>query len=382
MVELTAQQRDIRGAAREFAEGEFPDIAAEHDEKGTFPYDVWKKGCEAGFIGSFIQEKYEGAGLGMLECALILEEFWRVDPGCGNVFLATLGAEFIQDFGNEEQKKSYLSPLTKAKSIVGTVAGEDYIHNSFRYRKRGEKDYVLNGSSKFVINGTIADHLVIVAEKEQAQSEEKSRFSTFVIDRNREGVNTVELSDKLGVRASDICKVILVDVSVFPEELIGREGEGMGHFEAFLDRLCVYNSAQAIGASQGCLERSAKYSKQRVQFGHPIGWFQMTQFKIAEMATRIEAARSICYQAARQFDRGRIDRKALSMASWFSRETSSMAAAETLQIHGGYGYMNEMDIQRFYRDVQFLEFFGASREREKLRVAEELLGKTTTCGNV
>jgi alkylation response protein AidB-like acyl-CoA dehydrogenase len=378
MLELTAQQRDIRQAAREFAEGEFSDIAAEHDEQGTFPFEVWKKGCESGFIGAIIPEKYDGAGLGMLECALIVEEFWRVDPGCGNVFLATLGSEFIQDFGSENQKKLYLPPLTKAKAIMGTVPGEDYIHDGFNFHKPGQNGYVLNGISKFMVNGTIADHLVIIAESHQAHSKGNGQFSTFVIDKKLKGVKTIEFSDRLGVRASDICSVRLEDVSVSPANLVGNEGQGLVQFEAFLDRLCVYNSAQAIGASQGCLERAVKYSKQRVQFGHAIGWFQMIQFKIAEMATRIEAARSICYHAARQFDRGRKDRKALSMGSWFSRETSSIAAAETLQIHGGYGYMNELDIQRFYRDVQFVEFFGASREREKLRVAEELLGKTTT----
>jgi len=381
MVELTAEQKDIRTAAREFAEGEFPDMAAEHDEKETFPYDIWKKGCESGFVGGFIQEKYGGAGLGLLECALILEEFWRVDPGCGNVFLAPLGGELIQDFGSEEQKKKYLSPLTKAKAILGTVPGEEHIQNSFRYRKVGEKEFLLNGSCRFVINGTIADHLVIPAESLPMHGEGRGRFSTFVIGRDWKGVNAFEYPDKLGVRASNICRVVLENVVVSSESLIGVEGQGMVHFQEFLDRLCVYNSAQAIGASQGCLERASKYSKQRSQFGHPIGWFQMTQFKIAEMATRIEAARSMCLHAARQLDRGRGERRTLSMASWFSRETSSLAAAEALQIHGGYGYMKELDIQRFYRDVQFLEFFGSSRERDKLRVAEEVLGRTTTSCN-
>jgi alkylation response protein AidB-like acyl-CoA dehydrogenase len=380
MLELTAQQRDIRQAAREFAEGEFVDIAAEHDERGIFPWEVWKKACEAGFVGAFIQEKHEGAGLGMLECALILEEFWRVDPGCGNVFLATLGAEFIQDFGSEDQMSLYLPPLTKAEGIIGTVPGEDYIHDSYNFHKLDDSNYVLNGRSKFVVNGTIADHVVLIAEDRQTHGRGRGQFSTFIIDKKLKGVKTIEFSDRLGVRASDLGEVRLEDVRVPPANLVGSEGHGLVQFEAFLDRLCIYNSAQAIGASQGCLERAVKYSKQRVQFGHPIGWFQMIQFKIAEMATRIEAARSMCHHAARQFDHGRKDRKTLSMASWFSRETSSVAAAETLQIHGGYGYMNELDIQRFYRDVQFVEFFGASREREKLRVAEELLGRTTTSG--
>ncbi|OPY62502.1 MAG: Acyl-CoA dehydrogenase [Syntrophorhabdaceae bacterium PtaU1.Bin034] len=153
------------------------------------------------------------------------------------------------------------------------------------------------------------------------------------------------------------------------------EGQGLEQFDAFLDKLRIYNSAQAIGISQGCLEKAVKYSRQRVQFGHPIGWFQMVQFKIAEMATKIEAARNLCYKAAWECDHGRKDRKVLSMASWFAREAAGVVTAEALQIHGGYGYMMELDIQRFYRDIQFLEFFGASRETEKMRVAGELTGK-------
>jgi acyl-CoA dehydrogenase len=375
MFELTDEQRDIRQAAREFAEGEFTDIAAEHDETETFPTAVWKKACESGFIGAFIEEKYEGAGFGMLECALILEEFWRVDPGCGNMLLSALGAEFIQDYGNEEQKKTYLIPLTKGEATMGTVPGEDYIRDAIHYDKHGENKYILNGLTKFVMNGTNANHLVVVAKRQDSEGKSKRQFSTFVIDKKLKGIRTIDFSDKLGVRASDICNVNMEDVIVSSANLVGKEGQGLAQFDTFLDRLCIYNSAQALGAAQGCLERAIKYSRQRVQFGHPIGWFQQVQFKVGEMATRVEAARNLCYKAADQFDHGKKDRRMISMASWFSRETSSMAAAETLQIHGGYGYMKEMDIERFYRDVQFLEFFGSPREREKIRVAVDLLGK-------
>ncbi len=375
MFELTDEQKDIRQAAREFAEGEFTDIAAEHDEAETFPFAVWKKACESGFIGAFIEEKYEGAGFGMLEYALILEEFWRVDPGCGNMLLSALGAEFIQDYGTEEQKRTYLVPLAKGEAMIGTVPAEDYIHDAFHYVKHGENEFVLNGLVRFVMNGTRANNLVVVARKQEPDGKAKGKFSTFVIDKNLDGVKTKEFSDKLGVRASAICSVDLENVTISSENLVGKEGHGLAQFETFLDRLCIYNSAQAVGAAQGCLERAVKYSRQRVQFGHPIGWFQQIQFKIGEMATRIEAARNLYYKAADLFDRGKKDRRMISMASWFSRETSSMAAAETLQIHGGYGYMKEMDIERFYRDVQFLEFFGPYREKEKIRVAADLLGK-------
>jgi alkylation response protein AidB-like acyl-CoA dehydrogenase len=375
MIELSGEQKDIRQAAREFAEGEFTDIAFECDEKETYPGEVLRKACKSGFIGVFIDERYEGAGLGMLEYALILEEFWRVDPGCGNISLSTLGSEFIQDYGNESQKEKYLTPLAKGTAIMGIPTTEDHAE-SFRYARNNGDGYVLNGSNNFVFNGNQADHLIIVAQEIAADGGNTGRFSTFVIDKRIEGVKTRRFSDKLGIRASDVAELALEDVCLPSINLVGMEGKGMDQLDAFLDRLCIYNSAQAVGASQACLERAIKYSRQRVQFGHPIGWFQLIQLKIAEMATRIEAARNFCYGAARGFDLGKRDRKALSMASWFARETAGIVTAETLQIHGGYGYMKDMDIERFYRDVQFLEFFGTSREKEKMRVALDALGRT------
>ena len=204
---------------------------------------------------------------------------------------------------------------------------------------------------------------------------EVGKFSTFVIENGQRGIKAVRLSDKLGIRASDISEVILKDVRVSSKNIVGSEGQGSEQFNTFLDRLRIYNSAQAIGASQGCLEKAVKYSRERVQFGHPIGWFQMIQFKIAEMATRIEAARHLCYKAAWEFDHGGKDIKLRSMASWFSKEAAVNVTSEALQIHGGYGYMKDLDIERFYRDVQSLEFFGSSREREKIVIAGDLLGK-------
>ncbi|MGD0917165.1 MAG: acyl-CoA dehydrogenase family protein [Thermodesulfobacteriota bacterium] len=376
MFELTDEQRDIKKAAREFAEGEFPGIASECDINETFPIDLWKKACELGLIGVSIEEKYEGAGLGLLEYVLILEEFWRVDPGCGNVLFSTLGSELIQQYGNEEQKKEYLRPLTKGKAIIGTIVSEDYINNDFHYvRNSNENEYLINGSNKFIFNGTNANYLVIVGRRNPKNSSGVGGFSTFIIEKSKKGVKTVKLSNKLGIRASDISEVILEDVRISSRELVGIEGEGLEQFNTFLDRLRIYNSAQAIGASQGCLERAIKYSRERVQFGHPIGWFQMIQFKIAEMATRIEAARNLCYKSAWDLDHGGKDKRIHAMASWFSREVAVSVTSEALQIHGGYGYMKDLDIERFYRDVQSLELFGVSREREKIALAKEMLGK-------
>jgi acyl-CoA dehydrogenase len=374
MFELSDQQRDIRQAAREFAEGEFTDIASECDENETFPVDLWRKACESGFIGAFLEEQYGGGGLGLLEYAIILEEFWRVDPGCGNILLSTLGSEFIQDYGSEAQKREYLPPLTRAGAIMGVVASEHHIDDGFRYVTNDGYAYVLRGSSRFLFNGTKAKHLIIIGQGPAGAESSAGSFTTFVVEKQQEGIKTTRLFDKLGVRASDIAEVIFEDVIVPSRNIVGAEGEGLEQFSAFLDRLRIYNSAQAIGAAQGCLEKAIRYSRQRVQFGHPIGWFQMVQFKIADMATSIEAARYLCYKAAWDCDHGRKDRKLVSMTSWFSKEMAGSVTVDALQIHGGYGYMKDLDVERFYRDVQCLEFFGSSRETEKMHVAQDLLG--------
>ncbi len=371
MFDLSDQQKDIRRAAREFAEGEFPKVAQDCDEKEIFPTDLWKKAGQSGFIGVFIDERYGGGGLGMLEYALLLEEFWRVDPGCGNVLLSTLGSELICDDGSKEQKAAWLPPLTKATAIMGAVACGHELHQEFHYATSNDKEYVVNGASRMVVNGASASNLVVFAR----DSASTGALSAFVVESWRDGVTTTRLSEKLGVRASDLSEVVFTDVAVPRSNVIGAEGHGTRQIGTFLDRLSIYHSAQAIGASRGCLERAVKYSRQRRQFGRPIGWFHMVQLKIGEIATRIDAAQYLCYRAAGEFDRGKADPQTLSMASWFSRETASLAAAETLQIHGGYGYMKDLDVERFYRDVQFLELFGASRENEKMRTAQTLLGK-------
>ena len=374
MFELTREQIDIRGAAREFAEGEFVDIASECDLEETFPVNLWKKACDLGFIGIFIEEQFNGAGLGLLEYAIILEEFWRVDPGCGNILLATLGAEFIQEYGNDAQKKRYLPPLTTGNGITGTVTDHTSMLNSYYYIKNSSNDYIVNGSSKFVFNGTIANYLIITGQRRSKDPSVVGTFTTFIVEKGQKGVRARSLSDKLGIRASDISEIMLEDVSIPAQNVVGTEEEGLNHIGTFLDRLNIYASAQAIGASQGCLEKAIRYSRQRVQFGRPIGWFQVNQFKIADMATMIEAARIICHKAAWEYDRGGKDRTISSMAIVLSREVAAYVTGESLQIHGGYGYMKDLDIERFFRDVQFLELLGNSREGVKMLIAQNLLG--------
>jgi alkylation response protein AidB-like acyl-CoA dehydrogenase len=375
MFEIGKEQRDIKNAAREFAEGEFTDIAEEHDLKEIFPKDIWEKACELGFIGIFLDEEFNGAGMGMIDHVLLLEEFWRVDPGCGNILHTTLGAEFIQEYGNEAQKKKYLSSLPKGRAIIGTVIDRDDIYGGFAFGENKGKRHIIRGSSNFVINGDIADYIIITAKKNQGESEEGDNYRTFIIDRHWNGVITEPLTDKLGIRATDISSLNLVDVSVPEENIIGKKNEGLRHIDLFLDRLNIYSGAQALGLSQGCLERSISYARQRVQFGHPIGWFQLIQFKISDMISKIEAMRLLLYKSVTEYDRGIRDSKSLAMASALAKDVALQTVNEMMQIHGGYGYMKETGIERFYRDAQSLELFGYSREELKTQIAKEVLGR-------
>lgn len=375
MFDIGEEQRDIKNAAREFAEGEFTDIAEEHDLKEIFPKRIWKKACELGFIGIFIDEEFNGAGLGLLDHVLLLEEFWRVDPGCGNILHSTLGAEYIQEFGNETQKKNFLFSLPKGEAIVGTVIDQDEIYRGFTFEKDKNEGYIVRGSSSFVINGEIADFLIIPARNNQGESNGEDNYRIFIIDRNWNGVITEPLIDKLGIRATNVSNLNLVDISIPEDNVIGREDEGLRYIDLFLDQLNIYTGAQALGLSQGCLERSIIYSRQRVQFGHPIGWFQLIQFKISDMISRIEATRLLLYKSALEYDQGIRDRKSLAMTSALAKDVAHQAVNEMMQIHGGYGYMKETGIERYYRDAQSLELFGYSREELKTLVAKEVLGK-------
>lgn len=369
---LTKEQVDIKTAAREFAEGEFPDVAAECDVEEKFPRALWEKACELGFVGIFLDKDDDGAGTGLLDYALILEEFWRVDPGCGNILLSTFGSEMIQEYGSEKQKALYLPPLIEGKTIMGAPANEG---QGIYYYSNDGNEYVVNGSSGFVINGGIADHIVIFGKDRDDVSGNEAKYTAFIIEKDRKGFLTQTLSDKLGIRATNIAEVVLENVLVPAENVIGKAGEAFLYMSRFLDRLNIYSSAQAIGASQGCLEKSISYSRKRVQFGRPIGWFQMIQTKIADIAIMTEAARNLYYKAALEYGSGVKNNKTGLIASALARQVAIDATSDTLQIHGGYGYTKELDVERFYRDVQFLELLGTSKGNTKLTLASQLLGR-------
>ena len=377
---LTAEQRDIKKAARDFAIGEFTDVAREYDLNETFPGEILNKARELGFLGLFIPEEYGGPGFGFLEHALMLEEFWRVDPGIGQqICSVSFGAEELLLYGTEEQKKKYLPPIFEGEAIMGFAitepdAGSDTASASTAAVKDGD-DYVINGNKVMIGNGTVGTFLLVYCLTNPEEKSKTSRHSIIIVETDRKGYEADKMDGKMGIRCSDTAMVYFNEVRVPRENLVGKEGNGFIQLMHFFDRSRAYVAAHGVGLAQGALDMAVKQAKQRRQFGKPIGAFQATQFKIAEMATEIEAARNMVYKAAWLLDQGRSDTKLTAMAKLFACHVAVKVVDEALQIHGGYGFFNDHDIERFYRAAKVLEIYEGAKEIEKIIIAREILGK-------
>jgi acyl-CoA dehydrogenase len=376
---LNKEQQDIVKAAREFAEGEFPDVAGEFDRNETFDQKLWQKACELGFVGVFIPEEYGGLGYGFLEHCLITEEFWTVDPGIGQAVLSTtFGSELLGLFGSEAQKRQVLPPLVAGEAVLATAitepdAGSDVSSaTTAAVRKKGE--WVINGAKMFITNGNLAKHVLVFCLTNPENPSRHDRHSFVLVPTDVSGFEATKMHGKLGTRASDTAELSFVDVHVPLENLVGEEGNGFRELMAFFNRTRLHICAQAVGLARGALEESIRHTKNRRQFNSPLASFQVTQFKLAEMATWIRAARNLYYEAAWSVDQGKVDHALIAMAKWFSAEMAVRCADEALQMHGGYGYFDEYKVQRLYRDVKILELYEGTKEMEKTIVARSILG--------
>ena len=375
---LSKEQRDIQKAAREFALGEFPERAQEFDRNETFDLDIWRKACELGFVGVFIDEQYGGAGLGFLEHCLITEEFWAVDAGMANaVITSTFGSELLGLFGTEEQKQTYLPPLVGGEAIIGTAitepdAGSD-VTGAITTAVRDGEEWVINGSKMFITNGSIARYLNVFCLTDPENPDRHQRHSFFIVETDRPGFEANKLHGKLGIRANDTAEVSFSNVRVPGKNLIGQEGNGFKELMGFFNLTRLHICAMAVGIARAAMEESIAHIKKRHQFGAPLASFQVNQFKVAEMATLIRAARNLYYEAAWLTDQGKMDHALTAMAKWFSGQIAVRCADEALQMHGGYGYIDEYKVQRIYRDAKIVEIYEGTKEIEKLIVARSLL---------
>lgn len=377
---LSKEQRDIQRAARKFAEGEFKDIARECDLTEEFPMSLLKKAAELGFIGVFIDKENSGAGLGFFEHALILEEFWKVDPGLGQELCSvTFGAEEFLLFGTEDQKKRYLPPLTQGNAIMGFAitepdAGSDTASASATAVMDGN-EYIINGSKAIIGNGSLADFMLVFCLTDPEKDSRSKRHSIIVVETDRPGYKKNKIEGKMGLRASDTANIFFSNVRVPKENLVGERGNGFVQLMQFFDRSRAYVAAHGVGLAQGALDMAIDHVKSREQFGQKIASFQLTQIKVAEMSTMVELARTLTYKACWMVDNGKIDTKTIAMAKWFASRTAVQVVDEALQLHGGYGYINDYDIERFYRAAKALEIYEGTKEIEKIIIARRVLGR-------
>ncbi|HKI47991.1 MAG TPA: acyl-CoA dehydrogenase family protein [Desulfobacteria bacterium] len=378
--ELSKEQQDIRQAAREFALGELKDIAAECDRNETYPPELIKKAGELGFLGVFIDEECGGAGFGFLEHAIILEEFWKVDPGLGQQLCSvSFGAEEFLLFGTEEQKQKYLAPVAEGKAIMGFAitepdAGSDTLSASTSAVLEGD-EYRINGSKVMIGNGAVGDFILVFCLTDPDEKKRSKRHSIIAIETDRPGYEADTMHGKMGLRASNTANVFLSDVRVPKENLVGERGNGFAQLMAFFDRSRAYVAAHGVGLSQGALDLALTHVRSREQFGRKIGSFQATQFKIADMATRVALARTLTHKACTLLDQGKGDTNTTAMAKMYAARTAVEVVDEALQLHGGYGYFNEQDIERFYRGAKVLEIYEGAKEVEKMIIGRNVIGK-------
>jgi len=380
--ELTDEQRDIQRAAREFAQGEFDrELALELERDHAFPKSIWKKACELGFIGLHFPEAYGGQGLGILENTLVVEEFCRQDSGIGIALsLADFSSEVILRFGNEVQKQKYLPSVIRGEAIsAGAYTEPDHGSDITRMSTtaiRERQYYIINGTKTFITNGTLADHFVVLCQTSPEADPAYRGMCTILVERGTPGFEATELGDKMGIRMTSTAELSFSDVRVPVENLIGQENRGFYQVLEFFDESRIEIAAQALGIAQGAFERALAYAKERRQFGQRIVDFQVTQHKLADMYTKLETARLLTYKAAWNFDLGRIDPLLTSMAKMHAGRVSVEIADEAIQIFGGYGYITEYEVERFYRDAKIMEIYEGTREIQKNTIASSLIGKT------
>jgi alkylation response protein AidB-like acyl-CoA dehydrogenase len=377
---FTDEQNQLRRSIREFAEGEIAPHVMEWDEASKFPMEIMPKLGEMGLLGVIFPEQYGGAGLGYIEYVIAIEELSRIDGSIGIIVAAhnSLCSNHIFKFGTEEQKKKYLTPLAQGKkigawSLTEPEAGSD-AGGTRTTAKRDGSSWVINGSKTFCTNGHYADYAVVMALTDKSKN--SHGISAFIVEKGTPGFKPGKKENKLGLRASDTSELIFTDCKVPAENLLGAEGDGFIGSLKILDGGRISIAALGLGMAQGALDAAIKYSKQRKQFGQTISEFQAIQFKLADMATQVEAARLLVYQAAWLADRKdvRFTRES-SMAKLFASEVAVRVANECVQIHGGYGFIKDYPAEKFYRDVKLCTIGEGTSEIQKLVIARQLLGK-------
>ncbi len=375
--EYTPEQIQLRREVREFAAAEIAPHVMEWDENQIFPLEVIKKLGKLGYMGAIFPEEYGGAGLGYVEYSIIIEELSRVDGSVGIIVAAhtSLCSNHIYKAGTEEQKQNYLTKLTSGEwigcwSLTEPEAGSDAAGTRSTAVRDGDC-WVLNGSKTFTTNAHYADVCVGMAMSDRSAS--RHGISAFILPKDTPGFRAGKKENKLGLRASATGEVIFSNCRVPQTQLLGKPGEGFVDSLRILDGGRVSISALSIGMAQGAYDAALKYSKLRKQFGRPISEFQAIQHKLVDMATKIDASRLLTYRAATMLDAGKRVTRESAMAKLFSSEAAVWIANEAVQIHGGYGFIKDYPVEKFYRDVKLCTIGEGTSEIQRLVIARQLL---------
>lgn len=379
---LSEEHKMLRDAARDFAQKEIAPVAAGFDESGEFPHATIKKMGELGFMGIEVPEQYGGAGMDALAYVLALEEICKVDASHGVIMSVnnSLYSHGILKFGSEEQKKKFITPIASGKaigaySLTEPQSGSDAATMKSKAARDGDF-YLLNGRKSWVTSGPVADYFVVFM---MTDPQKKQRgVSAFLVEGTTPGLVRGKKEPKLGIRASATSEIIFENCKIPVENRLGEEGEGFKIAMTVLDAGRIGIATQALGIAEAAYEAARQYAGQREAFGQPIGAFQGTGFKIADMKTRIEASRLLTYNAAiakekAKASNGRYSLEA-SMAKLFASETAMFVTHQAVQIHGGMGYSRELPIERYFRDAKITEIYEGTSEIQRLVISRSELG--------
>jgi alkylation response protein AidB-like acyl-CoA dehydrogenase len=377
--QLTDEQHMIQELAREFAEKEIAPYAAQWDESCEFPWEAIRKLAELNLLGTIFPPAYGGAGLDYVSYALVIEELSRVDGSIGIIVAShtSLCSNHIYTAGTEEQRTQFLTPLARGEKLgawglTEPNAGSDASGTQTSAVLDGD-EWVLNGSKIFITQGSVADTYVLMAATDT--SEKHHGISAFIVERNTPGLSATPMKNKFGVRASDTAQLTLDDVRLPQDNLLGAINQGFIDTLTILDGGRISIAAMALGIGRGAYEEAVQYAQQREQFGQPIAQFQAIQWKLADMATELDAARLLVWRAAWLKDQGRRVTKESAMAKLYASEAATRACNQALQVHGGYGYMKDYPVERYLRDAKICEIGEGTSEIQRLIIARQLLSR-------
>jgi len=374
---LSESNLEIQKLAREFAQSRIAPNVMKYDETSEFPWEIANELAAMGFMGIMFPEEYEGSNLSILDYAIIVEEISKADPSMGLTVASHNGlcTNHIYTFSNEELKKKYVPDLASGRKLgawglTESVSGSDAGSMATSAVKDGDY-YILNGSKSFITQGGVGQTAVVTAVTDKTKG--SRGISAFIVEKGFEGFSVGKKENKLGMRSSDTCELVFDNCKVPAANLIGKEGEGFKQCMQILDGGRISIAALSVGIAQAALEHSVKYSKQRKQFGKSLSEFQGIQFKIADMATEVEAARLLTYKAAVMRDEGKDFKFAASLAKYYASEIACKATNEAIQIHGGYGFIKEFPVEKLYRDVKLTTIGEGTSEVQKMIMARALV---------